>query len=312
MVEKNIGQRSLSSRCVKRCEVDTSVSEGLVCWSKHGEWSWSLERFKQFCLNHTSNERIVNAGALRCAGNIVWSIGRRENLIDNVNQTVACHDIGHGHIGVVNHHSVSNGKGQRLAVCCISRHAFRDCGCWNLRGDNVIEKDVGEGFLSCWVVKRSQIYARISKGLVRWCEQGEGPGSLKGCQQVCLNDCCNERIVNACCLGGCWNVNRWDEHGVDDVNDTIRGLNVCGCHSCSTNGNGSRTDAKLDVVSVHHCGEHAVCQIAGINGARVDVMKKNVREGCVFFWCVKVLQVNACICKGLVGWGEDSEWPCSL
>ena len=103
-------------------------------------------------------------------------------------------------------------------------------------------------------------------------------------------------------------VNGWDEHLVDDMDDAVRGLNVGQRDGGATNQHiAAARDAELDLVTVGGGGHHAVLDVARADFARHDVMEQNGGQRLVFLGRVKVVEIDAGVGEGLVGWGEDGE-----
>ena len=310
MVEQNVREGFLAFGGIEGCEVNTGVNEGLVGRGKDREWPGALQRFEEFGLDHTGHERIVNASALGGAWNVVGRVGGHEHLVDDMNQAVGGDDVGHGYVGVVDHHAVADGERERLAVGSVGAHAVRDVGGGDFSADDVVEENVGKGLLAFGSVKVAQDDACFVEGLVGGSEDGEGPGPLKGRKQVGLDDGGHQRIVNAGRLGRGGDVNGRNEHLVDDVNDAVGGLDVGQRDGGAANQHiAAAGDAELDLVSVGGGGHHAVLDGAGADLARDDVVEKNGGQRLVFLGRVKVVEIDASVRKGLVGWSEDGERP---
>ena len=308
MVEQDVGEGFLAFRGVERSEVNTGVGEGLVGRGENRERTGALQRFEEFGLDHTGHERIVDAGALGGAWNVVGGVGGHEHLVDDVNQAVGGDDVGHGHVGVVDHHAVADGERKRLAVGGVGAHAVGHIGGGNFSADDVVEENVGEGFFALGGVKGTQVNACVGKGLVGGSEDGEGPGSLEGGKQVGLDHGGHERAVDAGRLGRGGDVNGWDEHLVDDMDDAVRGLDVSQRDGGATNQHiAAARDAELDLVTVGGGGHHPVLDVAGADFARHDVVEQNGGQRFVFLGRVKVVEIDASVGKGLVGWGKDGE-----
>ena len=58
----------------------------------------------------------MDAGALRCAWNVVGGIRRHEHLVDDVDEAVGGDDVGHRDIGIVDHDAVADGERQGIPV----------------------------------------------------------------------------------------------------------------------------------------------------------------------------------------------------
>ena len=70
-------------------------------------------------------------------------------------------------------------------------------------------------------------------------------------------------------------------------------------------------DRELDLVSVHHCCHHSVLNVRRWNRARDNMVQKDIGERLVFFWRIKIIQIDASISERLVGWCEHREWTCT-
>ena len=308
VVEQDVREGFLAFGCVEGSEVNTSVGESLVGWGEDGERTGALQRFEEFGLDHTGHERIVDAGALGGAWNVVGGVGGHEHLVDDMNQAVGGDDVGHGHVGIVDHHAVADGKRKRLAVGGVGAHAVGHVGSGDFSADDVVEENVREGFFALRGVKGTQVNACVGEGLVGWGEDGEGSRSLKGGKQVGLDHGGHERAVDAGRLGRGGDVNGWGEHLVNHVNDAVGGLNISQRDGGATNQHiAAAGDAELDFVTVGGGRHHPVLDVAGANFARHDVVEQNGGQRLVFLGRVKVVEIDASIGKGLVGWSEDGE-----
>ena len=181
VIEENVTEGCFAFWCIEGCQIDTSISECLVCRGEEREWSGALERFKQFSLDHTSHEGIVNASTLCCAWNVPWCVCGCQNLVNHVNQTVARHNISRNNGRAVNHYRGSDGEGKWLSIGCICRHTVRHIGSRNFCGNHVIEQDILECYFSFWSVEGAEVNASICKRLVGRCKNREWPGTLEGC-----------------------------------------------------------------------------------------------------------------------------------
>ena len=308
VVEQDVREGFLAFGGVEGSEVNTSVGESLVGRGEDGERTGALQRFEEFGLDHTGHERIMDAGALGGAWNVVGGVGGHEHLVDNVNQAVGGDDVGHGHVGVVDHHAVADGKRERLTVGGVGTHAVGHVGSGDFSADDVVEENVREGFFALRGVKSAQVNACVGEGLVGGSEDGKGSRSLEGGKQVGLDNGGHERAVDAGRLGRGGDVNRWGEHLVDHVNDAVRGLNISQRDGGATNQHiAAAGDAELDLVTVGGGGHHPVLDVAGADFARHDVVEQNGGQRLVFFGRVKVVEIDASVGKGLVGWGKDGE-----
>ena len=176
----------------------------------------------------------------------------------------------------------------------------------------MVQQEVREGCLSFRSVKRAQVDACISEGLVGWCEDGERARSLECGQEICLNHCSHKRIVNAGCLSRCRNVHGRHQNSVNHMDNTVRCEDICCRDGCCANGHRGAAHAKLDLVAIDHGGKHAIGNGACRNFSRHHVVEKNVAQGFVFFRCVEICKIDASISESLVGWSEDSEGACAL
>ena len=77
VVEQDVAQGCFAFWGVQSGEVNACVGKGLVGWSKDGERPVALEGGEQFCLDHTGHQRVVYAGALCRAWDVVGCVGGR-------------------------------------------------------------------------------------------------------------------------------------------------------------------------------------------------------------------------------------------
>ena len=96
-----------------------------------------------------------------------------------MDDTVAGVHISDAHGGVVDHHAVSNGESEWMAVDGCGGHAVGDVGSGDGTGHDVIEEDVREGFLTLRGVEGGEVDAGISEGLIRGRKHREGSGALE-------------------------------------------------------------------------------------------------------------------------------------
>ena len=139
-----------------------------------------MERFKQFSLNDCCNERVMNSCALCSSRNVVRCIRRCENLVDNVDDTVACSYVGKRYVCVVNHDSSGHCEGKRLTVDCVSRHTIAHVRSWNFSRNNMVKENIGEGCFTFWCVESSQVDSSVNEGLIGWGEDCEWARALQG------------------------------------------------------------------------------------------------------------------------------------
>ena len=111
--------------------------------------------------------------ALCSPWNIVWRIGWHEDLVDDMDDPVACGNVRHADVRIVDHDATVDGERKGLAVDSICTHALGDSRRWYVSCDDVIEQNVGEDGLSFWRIKRSEINTCIGEGLVGWSKDCE-------------------------------------------------------------------------------------------------------------------------------------------
>ena len=127
VVEQDVCESGLPFRCIKCCQVDASISKGLVGWCEERERAVALEGFKQFSLDDCGHEGIVNARALSGAWDVVWRGGWRQHLVDDVDDSVAGGHICCGNGGSVHHHAVTYCEGKWVSIHGVGRQAIGDC-----------------------------------------------------------------------------------------------------------------------------------------------------------------------------------------
>ena len=254
----------------------------------------------------------MQARALSRAWDVVWGVRWHQHLVDDVDQAVAGDDVGEDHVGVVHHHATVDGERERLAVDGVRSHAFGDVRGRHIGADHVVEQDVRQRRLAFGRVERCQVNACVGEGLVGGREDRERPRSLQRGQEVGLNHRGHEAVVDACGLGGARDVNRREHDPVNDVNDAIGGEDVGGGDVGVADRHAVSIDAKLNAVTVHRCGEHAVRKGARRHRSSHHVVKQNGREGRVLLRRVEGAQIDARFGEGGVGWGKDGEGPCTL
>ena len=312
VVKQDVGERGLAFRRVERGQINAGVDEGLVRGCEDRERSSALQGFEQFSLDHTGDQRVVQARALSRAWDVVGRVRWGQHLVDDVNQSVAGDDVGEDHVGVVHHHATVDGERERLAVDGVRSHAFGDVRGRHIGADHVVKQDVGERGLAFGRVERCKINARVGKGLVGGREDRERPWSLQRGQQLSLNHGGHEAVVDARGLGGARDVN-WRNHDlVDDVDDAVGGEDVGGGDVGVADRHPISVNTELNAVSVHRRGEHAVREGARRHRSRDHVVKQNGREGRVLLWRVEGAQIDARFGEGRVGWGKDGEGSCAL
>ena len=278
VVQKDICKCSLAFRIVEACKVNACVGKGLIGWCKDREWTITLQRLKKFCLNDAGNQRIVLSCALCSPWNVVWCIGWHQDLVNDVDDTVACGNVSQADVGIVDHDATVDGERKRLAVDSICTHALGDGRRWYVSSNDVIEQNVGEDCLPFWSVKRSEIDACIGESLVGWGKDREWPLTLKCLEQFSLDNRCYKRVVNACTLRRSRNVVRgirWHQYLVDDVNDSvachhIRERDICVVdHDTAIDGEGKR-------LTIDSICRHALTDVGCWYFSSDDVVEKDV------------------------------------
>ena len=217
-----------------------------------------MEGFEQFCLDDGSHKAVVNRGALGRAWNVVGGVRRHQHLVDDVDQSVAGDDVGEDHVGVVDHHATVHGERKRLAVGGVRGHALGDVGSRHIGTDDVIEQDVGERGLSFRCGKIGQVNASVGERLVRGCKHRERAGPLQRGQKFCLDHSSDEAVVDARALSGGGDVDRRKHDLVNNVDDAVGGDDIGSGDVGVGDGHAVCVDAKLNPISVHRRGEHAV------------------------------------------------------
>ena len=247
--QQNFGQSRHAIGRIKSGEVDACIGEGLVGWSKEREWPVALQRGQKISLDHRSHQRVVDACAPCCGGDVAGRVGRHEDLIDDVDEAVAGWHIGRRNRGAVDRNRGADREGQWVPVDGGCRHAVGDVGSRNSAVEHVVEENVRERCFSFGCVKRSEVNSGVGKGLVGWSKDGERPVALKGGEQFCLDHTGHQRVVYAGALCRAWDVVGCvggREYLVDDVDDTVTGVHVghgdVGAvdHHAITNGEGQR------------------------------------------------------------------------
>ena len=314
VVEQNVGQGLLAFGGVEGRKVDASVGKGLIGGRKEGERSGALERLKQFGLDHGAHQRVVNTGALGRAWNVVGRVGGHQHLVDDVNDAVAGVHISQAHVGVVDHHAITDGESERVAVDGGGTHAVGDVGGGNSAGHNVVEQDVRESFLAFGGVKGSEVNTSVGESLVGWGEDGERTGALQRFEEFGLDHTGHERIVDTGALRRARNVVGGvggHQDLVDNVNQAV-GSDDVGHGHVGVVDHHAVADGERERLAVGGVGAHAVGDVGSGDFSADDVVEENVREGFFALRGVKGTQVNAGVGKGLVGRGEDGEGSRSL
>ena len=254
VVEQDVSQRSLSFRRVQCCQINSRIAECLVGRCKERERAVALQCCQQFGLNDSCHKRIVKTSTLCSSRNIIWCSGRREHLVNDVDNTVAGSNIGCRHVSSVNHNSGgSYREGQWVTVNGVHREAVSYICSRHFTGQNVVKQNIGQGLLSFCCVQSSQVNAGISECLVSRCKDRERPVTLQRCQQFCLNNTCNQRVVDACTLCCTWDVvwsGCWSQYFVDNMDDAVACVNIRQSHICVVY-HDSGTDSESDWVSVN-------------------------------------------------------------
>ena len=192
VVKQDVSEGCFAFWCVEGCQIDASISECLIGRGEEREWSGSLEGGQQFRLNDSGYEGVVDSSALCCAWNIIWTLRGREHLIDDVDDTVACGNIGCCDRCVVHHDSGTDGEGEGLAVDGGCRHAVSDSRRGHFARNNVVQEDVGEGSFTFWRIEGCEVNPSISERLICWGEERERPGALERFKQFSLDHTSHE------------------------------------------------------------------------------------------------------------------------
>ena len=261
VIEENIREGCLSFRRIQVSEDDTCIDEGLICWSKDRERSITLEGRQKASLDNARNKRIVDACALGSAGDISWSLGWRQNFVDDVNHTVTGVNICKGNGSIVHHDAIPDGEGNRVTIDRWCRETL----CYSRGGDfsrdDVVKEDISQCCFAFYRIKSGKVNACISKGLVCWRKEGKRTCSLKRFKQICLNDCCNQGIMDSSALSGSGDVIRSvrrREDLVDDMDDSVAGVHVGKRYICSVH-HDSPVDCERERLAIHGGCRHAFC-----------------------------------------------------
>ena len=127
VVEQNICKGGFAFCRVEGGQVNASINERLVGWRKERERPSALQCFEQFSLYYSGDKGVVNTCALCCAWDIIGALCGRENLVNDVDYSVACGNICCCNRGVIHHHRGADSEGKWVSIdgCC--GHAFGDC-----------------------------------------------------------------------------------------------------------------------------------------------------------------------------------------
>ena len=187
MGKQDVGELRLALCGVESGEVDASVGKGLVGGRKQRKRPFALQCFEQVCLNHRSDQRVMDARALSRSRDVVGGVGGHEHLVNDVNDAVAGHHVSRGHRGTVDHDGIANGEGEAVAVGRLCRHAVRHIGSRHRGSDHVSEEDITQRGHAVGGVKRSEVNASVGKGLVGRGKERERPFTLQGGEQIGLH-----------------------------------------------------------------------------------------------------------------------------
>ncbi len=233
-----------------------------------------------------------------------------------MDDTVAGRNICGGDFGITNgHNPVCNGEGQICAIHSGCGQPVGDIGGCNCTCQHVVGENACEGLIVLFSGEGGQIDSGVGKCFIGWSEHGERSVTLKGFEQPCLNDRCYERIVNTGTLSDGWNVAKSDrrhEHGIDYVDDTVAGHDVCGGDFSGPYADNAVCDGERQLRTVDGSGCHSIGHICCGNCAGNDVIGENVSEGLVVFIGCECRQIDACVDEGLIGWGKDRERSIAL
>ena len=145
----------------------------------------------------------MDTGRLRRGGNVD---GRHEDRVDDVDDAVGGLHVSKGDGGRTNGHAAAAVDGE-LELVTVGRgrhHAVLDVASGHFSGHDVMEQDLGQGFVFLGRVEVVEVNTSVDEGLVGGCEHGVGSGSLEHGHQVGVRQRCHERIVHArrCGVGG--------------------------------------------------------------------------------------------------------------
>ena len=197
MGKQDVGELRLAICGVESGEVDASVGKGLVGGSKQRKRPFALQGFEQFCLNHRSDQGVMDARALSRSWNVVGGVGGHEHLVDDVDDAVAGHHVSRRNRGTVDHDGIANREGEAVAVGRLCGHAVRHIGSRHRGSDHVSEEDITQRGHAVGGVKRSEVNAGVGKGLVGRGKERERPFTLQGGEQIGLHNSGDQSIVNA-------------------------------------------------------------------------------------------------------------------
>ena len=144
VVEQDVAQLRLTFRCVERSEIDSCISKGLIGWREHREWPLALKRFKQPRLNDGRYERVVDACTLCSSWNIIRCVGWCQDLVNDVNDTVASGNICHRDGRTIDGDCIANAKRKCVTINGGCRSTFFNGRRRNFTRYNVIEQDIGQ------------------------------------------------------------------------------------------------------------------------------------------------------------------------
>ena len=103
--------------------------------------------------------------------------------------------------------------------------------------------------------------------------------------------------MNAGALSGAWDIIWcccWGEHLVDDVDDTVAGVDVCK-RDCGVVHHHAGTNSESDGVAVDGGCLQALRHSGGRNRSSNDVVEQNISESSFSFRCIEGSQIDACI-----------------
>ena len=231
-----------------------------------------------------------------------------------MNDAVAGRDIGRSDRGPVDGDGGADAEGQWVAVDGRGRHAIGDVSGGYGAVQHVVEQDVRKGGFAFGRVKGSEVNASIGEGLVGRGEDGERSGALERLEQFGLHDGAHQRVVNTGALCGSGDVVGGvggHEHRVDDVDDTVAGVDVGDGHGGVVDHH-AVADGEREGLSVDRFRRHALRKGRGGDVAGHHVVEQNVGQGLLAFGGVKGGKVDAGVGKGLVGRSKQGEGPGAL
>ena len=171
----------------------------------------------------------MDSCALSRSWNVVWCCRRKQDLVDDVDDSVAGWNIRSRYSRTVDHDGISDSERKRVTIDGGRRQTIGYVGSRNFSIENVVQENVCKRSLALRIVEASKVNACFSKRLIGWCKDREWSITLQRLEKFCLNDTGNQRIVLSCALCSPWNVVwciGWHEYLVDDMDDAVACSNV--------------------------------------------------------------------------------------